>query len=111
MKPQNDMTRSELDHQRSGASMSPIDDGEAAIVDDFSEETALDDQGTDQAEAVGILAQVLDTAFDSSNKKLALALGRSSEEISDWLSGNAEVDSDTLIKLRALADERSVEID
>jgi hypothetical protein len=100
---------SDLENQSAGASMAPINDGEAVIAD-ADEESAIDDQGTDQSEAVEILKQVRDAAFDSSDEKLALALGRTSEEVSEWLNGEAKVDSDALIKIRALAAERGVEI-
>ena len=91
-------TTSELDDRATGASMAPIDNGEPLIVEDV-----IDDKGTQRFEAVELLKQVRDTAFDSSDEKLALALGRSSEEISDWISGNEMMDSDALIKVRALA--------
>lgn len=100
---------SELDDRTPGASMAPINDGEALIEDVDSE--VMDDQGTEPFEAVELLKQVRDTAFDSSDEKLGLALGRSSKEISDWISGTEIMDSDALIKLRALAEERGAEIE
>ncbi|HEY6804929.1 MAG TPA: hypothetical protein VI306_15245 [Pyrinomonadaceae bacterium] len=109
MTEQNNSTGSNDGHT-GGASMAPIEDGEASVAGEDSE-TAIDDQGTDQVAAVEILKQVRDTAFDSSDEKLALALGRPVEEISEWLNEKAPIDSDALIKIRALAAEREVDID
>jgi hypothetical protein len=44
----------------------------------------IDDHGTDQVEALNILTHIRDAAFDSSDEKLALALGRPTEEIEAW---------------------------
>ncbi len=110
MKRENGTKPLDLNDRARGASMAPIDDGEASIADEGLE-TVIDDQGTEPFEAVEILKQLLETEFDTSEEKLALALGRSSNEISEWLSGGAIVDSDALNKLRALADQRGVEIE
>lgn len=91
---------------RGGASMAPVHDGRASVSGEESEPAI---QGTDQAEAAGILREIRDAAFDSSDEKLAVALGRSSEEITGWLNDDEKVDSDALIKARALASERGVE--
>jgi hypothetical protein len=50
-----------------------------------------------------------DEAFDSSDEKLALALGRTTDEVKRWFSGNEPVDADVLLKARGLAMERGVE--
>jgi hypothetical protein len=55
------------------------------------------------------LRKIRDDAFDSSDEKLAIALGRSSEEIKAWIDGDEKIDSDALIKARALASARGVE--
>ena len=46
-----------------------------------------------------------------SDEKLAIALGRSSEEIAEWLNGEGKIDSDALMKAKALASERGVELE
>lgn len=75
------------------------------------EETdALDDQGTTQEEAAEILQILRDNVFGSSDEKLALALGRSPQEVKAWLSGNQTIDADVLLKAKALAMERGVEL-
>jgi hypothetical protein len=96
-----------LENRGGGASMAPVHD--RASVSGEESEPAIDDQGTDQAEAAAILREIRDAAFESSDEKLALALGRSSEEIKGWLNGEDKVDSDALIKARALANERGLE--
>src|SRR6185437_679685 len=49
----------------------------------------LDDHGTNQADALHILKEIRDAAFDASNEKLALALGRPTEEIVQGINGEA----------------------
>jgi hypothetical protein len=71
----------------------------------------VDDQGTNQHEAAHIIQNIRDAAFDSSDEKLALALGRPVEEIEAWTRGSEIIDGDGLIKARALAMQRGVEID
>jgi len=70
---------------------------------------AIDDQGTDQFEASQILKNIRDNAFDASDEKLALALGRPTEEIEQWTSGNGTIDGDVIMKARALALQRGLE--
>jgi hypothetical protein len=72
-------------------------------------EPAIDDQGTDQFEASQILREIRDTAFDASDEKLALALGRPTEEIEQWTSGRGLIDGDVVMKARALAIQRGLE--
>jgi hypothetical protein len=66
----------------------------------------LDDQGTTQEEAVELLQILHEEVFDSNDEQLALALGRSTEEVKAWLNGTQTVDTDVLIKARALIIER-----
>jgi len=70
----------------------------------------LDDRGTDQAEASQILCQVRDGAFEGSDEKLALALGRPPEEIEQWTHGAGDIDGDVVLKARALANLRGLEL-
>lgn len=87
------------------ASMSPIDNGKTAV------EPEIDDQGTNQAEASHILTEIRDTAFEASNEKLALALGRPTEEIEQWTNGSGTIDGDVVMKARTLALQRGLEIE
>lgn len=71
----------------------------------------LDDRGTNQAEATQILKEIRDNAFEASDEKLALALGRPTEEIEQWFNGDGLIDGDVVLKARALATHRGVEIE
>jgi hypothetical protein len=71
----------------------------------------VDDRGSDQLDALRMLRKLRDQAFDSSNEKLALALGRPVEEIETIAQGAAAIDDDVVMKARGIARERGVEID
>ena len=73
------------------------------------ESHVIDDHGTDQAAASDILKQIRDEAFDSSDEKLALALGRPAEEIEAWTHGSGIIDGDVIIKARGLAMQRGIQ--
>lgn len=55
---------------------------------------AVDDRGTDQSEAQTILRDLRDHALDSSDEKLALALGRPTEAIESLIGGAEIIDDD-----------------
>ena len=101
----NDQDRGITSHM---ASMAPIKHGKPAIAEDSSE---IDDQGTSQEEAGQILRNLRDNAFDGSDEKLALALGRPLDEIQNWIKGEETIDSDVLLKAKAMANERGVKIE
>jgi hypothetical protein len=90
--------------------MSPVDNGKEAIGQS-QREPEIDDQGTNQAEASHILTEIRDTAFEASNEKLALALGRPTEEIEQWTNGSGTIDGDIVMKARTLALQRGLEIE
>lgn len=71
----------------------------------------LDDHGTDQAQASQILQEIRDSAFGASNEKLAIALGRPTEEIEQWTNGDGLIDGDVVLKARALAIQRGVDVE
>ena len=98
------------DNNRSepAASMSRIENGRPVIGEETDH--VIDDHGTHQGEASEILRSIRDKAFEESDEKLALALGRPTEEISEWTGGNASVDGDVLMKARTLAMQRGFEI-
>ena len=89
--------------------MAPIDKGKALVSPEVSE-SAIDDRATNQSEAAQILLAIRDSVFDSNDEKLALALGRPSAEIAEWLNGEGNIDSDALLKAKALATKRDVEL-
>ena len=89
------------------ASMARIENGEASIGHEA--EHVIDDQGTDQSEASQILRHIRDNAFEANDEKLALALGRPTEEIEEWTSGRGLIDGDVILKARTLAMQRGIE--
>lgn len=72
---------------------------------------ALDDRGTSQTEGREILKRLRDAGFESSDEKLAIALGRPVEEVSAWTNGNEPVDDDVIMKARGIAKERGITIE
>jgi hypothetical protein len=95
--------------KKSAAQTTRVEDHDENILDlDF--EPDIDDRGTDQGEATEILMKIRDVGFDASNEKLAIALGRPIEEIDGWMAGTLTIDGDVLMKARALAIERGLEI-
>jgi hypothetical protein len=95
-------------NSNTGASMAPSRDAATAVPDN---EPKIDDRGTDQSEALQILTSIKDGAFDGSNEKLALALGRPTEEIEEWIEGAGTIDGDVVQKARTLAIERGFQIE
>ena len=75
------------------------------------EDNLVDDQGTTQKEAAELLQNLYERGFDSSTEKLALALGRTSEQLESWLAGDSTIDDDAMIKIRGLAEERNIDIE
>jgi hypothetical protein len=74
-------------------------------------EEAVDDRGTGQAAAVTILQNLRDRLFDSNSAQMARALGRTSDQVESWLAGDEVVDDDAVMKARAIAAAREVEIE
>jgi hypothetical protein len=73
-----------------------------------SKEKVIDDRGTSQPEATEILKMLRDQAFDGSDEKLAVALGRKPDEVKNWIEEPGEVDADVLIKARGIALQRGI---
>ena len=76
----------------------------------MTEADDLDERGSDQFDALRLLTNLRDRAFDSSNEKLAIALGRPVEEIETITHGAAIIDDDVVMKARGIAKERGVDI-
>jgi hypothetical protein len=73
---------------------------------------AVDDRGTNQSEGRALLKTLRDNGFDSSDEKLAVALGRPIEEVEAWTGdGDEVVDDDVIMKARGIAKERGIEIE
>ena len=70
----------------------------------------VDDKGTDQEEAKSILTTLRDQGFDGDNEKLAVALGRSTEQVDAMISGAETIDDDVVMKARGIAIHRGIEV-
>jgi len=87
--------------------MSEQNEGQTQI----DSEQAVDDRGTNQSEGRALLKRLRDRGFDSSDEKLAVALGRPLEEVEAWTGGAEVVDDDVVMKARGIAKERNIEIE
>ncbi|HKO97496.1 MAG TPA: hypothetical protein VJU86_10910 [Pyrinomonadaceae bacterium] len=74
-------------------------------------EHIVDDRGTDQDKAARILLRLRDRAFESSDEKLAIALGRPVEEVNGWNAGVEVIDDDVVMKARGIAMARGVTVE
>jgi len=71
----------------------------------------VDDRGTGQDKASQILVNLRDRAFEASDEKLALALGRPAEEVAAWHTGEEVIDDDVIMKARGIAMHRGVNVE
>ena len=71
----------------------------------------VDDKGTDQEQAKEIIRNLRDRAFDADDDKLAVALGRSTEQVQSVIDGSEPVDDDLVMKARGIALNRGVEVE
>jgi hypothetical protein len=101
-------TKSSAKQPERGPSMGRIEDGTPAVPE---AQIQIDDQGTNQAEASQILRGIRDNGFDASDERFALALGRPTEEIEEWFRGDGVIDGDAVMKARALAIQRGLEVE
>lgn len=84
---------------------------ESESIPHSQHDNVVDDQGTNQDEAALIIRNLRDRGFESSNEKVAIALGRSPEEIQAFCSGLELIDDDVIMKARGIAMHRSIRID
>jgi hypothetical protein len=84
--------------------------GKQRIADRYFD-NVVDDQGTDQNDAARLLKNLRDRAFQSSDEKLALALGRPTDEVRGWNTGQDVIDDDVIMKARGIALQRGVRLD
>jgi hypothetical protein len=71
----------------------------------------VDDKGTDQEQAQRMLTTLRDQGFDGDNEKLAVALGRSAEQVQAMISGAETIDDDVVMKARGIALNRGIDLD
>ncbi len=60
----------------------------------------------ENSDSLDVLKRLKTEVFESSDEKLALALGRPVEEVQNWFSGEEEIDEDAEMKIHGLAQER-----
>jgi hypothetical protein len=58
------------------------------------------------SDSLDVLKRLKTEVFESSDEKLALALGRPVEEVQNWFSGEEEIDEDAQEKINGIAQER-----
>jgi hypothetical protein len=85
--------------------------GRATVRRTNRTEHYVDDRGTDQDKASQILVNLRDRAFEASDEKLALALGRPPEEVAAWQTGDEVIDDDVIMKARGIAMHRGVNVE
>jgi hypothetical protein len=81
------------------------------MLDEQVDDQVVDDKGTDQEQARAILTALRDRGFDGDNDKLALALGRSVEQVEGLISGAETIDDDVVMKARGIALNRGIEVE
>lgn len=64
-----------------------------------------DEFTVDETESRNTLKKLKSDVFDNDNEKVAIAMGRPVEEITDWLGGG-EIDEDAQMKINGIAKER-----
>jgi hypothetical protein len=74
-------------------------------------EHIVDDRGTNQDKAARILRNLRDRAFEASDERLALALGRPTAEVAAWNAGMEIIDDDVVMKARGIAMNRGVHVE
>ena len=78
-------------------------------LDQQVDDKQVDDKGTDQEEARRILTTLRDRGFEGDNEKVAVALGRSVEQVEGWLDGAETIDDDVVMKARGIALNRGID--
>ena len=71
----------------------------------------VDDQGTDQEEAQTIVRTLRDQGFDGDNEKLAVALGRTADQVREMIGGTEPIDDDVVMKARGIALHRGITVE
>ena len=74
-------------------------------------ENTIDDKETTQEQAHSLLKALCEKGFDGNIGQLAVALGRDTDEVSNFLDGNENIDEDLLMKIRGIAQARDLEIE
>ena len=81
------------------------------MLDQQVDDQQVDDKGTDQEGARQILTALRDRGFDGNNERLAVALGRSVEQVEGLINGSETIDDDVVMKARGIALNRGIEVE
>jgi plasmid maintenance system antidote protein VapI len=81
------------------------------MLDQQVNDQQVDDKGTDQERARQILTALRDRGFDADNAKLAIALGRSTEQVENLINGSETIDDDVVMKARGIALNRGIDVE
>jgi len=71
----------------------------------------VDDKGTDQEEAQNMLKTLRDQGFDGKDENVAVALGRTTEQVQAMINGAETIDDDVVMKARGIALNRGIDIE
>lgn len=64
------------------------------------------EQGRETSDARGLLERLRTEVYYDEYEELALGLGRTTEEVENWLNGSEPIDEDGEMKIHGLAQER-----
>jgi len=67
-------------------------------------------QASQQMDDPNIIRELRDKGFESSDERLAVALGRPPQEIAAMVEGSEEPDEDAVMKARGIAEQRGIEL-
>ena len=81
------------------------------MLDQQVDDQQVDDKGTDQEQARQILTALRDRGFEGDNERLAVALGRSIEQVQNLINGSETIDDDVVMKARGIALNRGIEVE
>ena len=81
------------------------------MLDQQVDDQKVDDKGTNQEEARQILTALRDRGFDGDDERLAVALGRSIQQVEGLLNGSETIDDDVVMKARGIALNRGIEVE
>ena len=81
------------------------------MLDQQVDDQQVDEKGTDQEQARQILTALRDRGFDGDNERLAVALGRSVEQIENLINGSETIDDDVVMKARGIALNRAIQVE
>ena len=81
------------------------------MLDQQVDDQQVDDKGTNQEQAREILTALRDRGFDGDNERLAVALGRSVQQVEGLINGTETIDDDVIMKARGIALNRGIEVE